>query len=226
MTLIKICGITCIEDALIAVKAGADIIGLIVEVPVKTPRNLNRNYACKIAEAVKGKIDVAAVVMPQHIEEALEIANKIDASIIQIHSELPIIDLEKLVDEAHNKGLNVFKTFSVHGNDRYSLLKQIKVVERIGLDLVLLDFAPPQRFTCSNSDIIDLEFTKLVKGELKTRLGIAGGLDVNNVAYVLREIKPDLIDASSRLEASPGRKDPAKVNDFIKKIRGYLNENS
>ncbi len=51
---------------------------------------------------------------------------------------------------------------------------------------------------------------------LKARVILAGGLDASNVRQAIRAARPWGVDASSRLERAPGRKDPAKVHDFVK----------
>jgi phosphoribosylanthranilate isomerase len=53
-----------------------------------------------------------------------------------------------------------------------------------------------------------------------TRFVLSGGLTADNVAAAVRELAPDVVDASSGLERAPGRKDPARVAAFVRSARG------
>ena len=55
--------------------------------------------------------------------------------------------------------------------------------------------------------------------DLASTLVLAGGLDVNNVADAIREIRPAAVDVSSGVEAAKGIKDQSKVRDFIANVR-------
>jgi len=215
--MIKICGITCKEDAFLAIEAGADIIGLIVDVSIKTPRNLTKSKAISIAKHINDKIKIATVLTPKNIHEALSLALDLKASIIQIHSNLSFKKMKKLVSLAHNNGIEVFKALKMDVKDENFVIKQIMELKKARIDLVLFDFALGNRTIPSSNNLIDLKFVKRIRKRVEIPFGIAGGIGIDNVASIIKELKPDLIDASSRLESIPGRKDPIKVKEFMKK---------
>ena len=70
---VKICGHRTVEDARQSAKLGADFIGVIVEVPVDTPRKVSRETAVEIIHSIEPPAVGVMVIMPETVEEAVEL---------------------------------------------------------------------------------------------------------------------------------------------------------
>ena len=199
-TLVKVCGLTRLEDARVALEAGADWLGFVVA--GESPRRIAPEAAGAIAAELGGADTVAVMVSPTP-GQALRDAQRAGARRIQLHR----------VDPASwpaDFPLPVIFVVSVAANG--SLAYQ----PPNGDSLVMLDTADA-RLAGGTGRTFDW---KVARGLAMTRrVLLAGGLDDDNVADAIREVNPFGVDASSRLEASPGIKDADKVRRFVAAAR-------
>jgi phosphoribosylanthranilate isomerase len=82
------------------------------------------------------------------------------------------------------------------------------------VDLLLLDRWDPLRLGGTGAPF-DWDEVAPRRAEIPLPLGVAGGLDPENVADAVRRLRPDLVDASSGLESAPGIKDPDRIRAFV-----------
>lgn len=202
MTVVKVCGLTRLEDARVACDAGADWIGFIVS--GESPRRIVPEQAASIAAACPGATAVAVMVAPTP-EEAVALAGRAGASRVQLHR----------VDPATwPRDFPLDVTFAI-------------AVGPAGVDaarlpdpyhLVLLDTAHPERAGGSG-----VAFAWALAEPVARRrpVMVAGGLDDGNVAEALDTVRPFGVDASSRLERAPGIKDADKVRRFVAAVRSW-----
>jgi phosphoribosylanthranilate isomerase len=202
-TLVKICGITRMEDAELALEAGADWLGFVLY--TLSPRAIRPEDAARIVKAIPSMTAVAVTATPNDIEAALDTAVAIGAQRLQIHAP-----------GAHGWA----ETFP----ERLPLTLSIGVTADGRLEseppderhLLLLDTA---------DDVLPggtgrtFPWEAAVSLAARRRVMLAGGLDAANVGEAIRKVRPFGVDASSRLESSPGKKDPAKVRAFIEAVR-------
>jgi phosphoribosylanthranilate isomerase len=195
MTFVKICGITSIEDALHAERAGADAIGF----------NFWRQGKRYVAPAVAAEIG-------RHLGDALtRVGVFVDA------------DPDEIESIAETAGLHVAQ---VHG----TLSRPLKMrwwqalpatrpgiretMERSGAEAFLID-TPAGVERGGTGRTFDWSLATGLPG----RVLLAGGLAADNVVEAIRTVRPWGVDACSRLEFNPGRKDPGKVEEFIRAVR-------
>jgi phosphoribosylanthranilate isomerase len=199
---VKICGVTTLADAELAVEAGANAIGLNL-VPA-SKRFVDAERARAIATAVKGKVEVVLVVADRPVSELLELRASTGADWLQLHGAESPADLDALLPSAY-KVVHVADPDDVTLAARYAgarLLCDTKVPGTLG--------GSGQRFDWA-----------LVEELAKTReLVLAGGLGLDNVADAIRALAPFGVDTASGVEgADPRRKDPEKVRAFVKEAR-------
>ncbi|MEF8779012.1 MAG: phosphoribosylanthranilate isomerase, partial [Natronomonas sp.] len=101
MTRVKICGITSREDLDTAIEAGADAIGLTVDVDVETAREIEPDLAVELARAAPPFVTTVLVTMPDTPESAVELASRIQPDVIQIHGKSTAGDLAYLSAKVH-----------------------------------------------------------------------------------------------------------------------------
>jgi phosphoribosylanthranilate isomerase len=204
MTRIKVCGLTRIEDARAAEAAGAHWIGAVL-VP-DSPRRIGPDDAARLANAVS--LPMAIVVADLSAGEAADAALRSGARAIQLHGmEDPgtLLRLREMGDWELWKAVRVRSADSVvQGAREFSG----------AADLLLLDRWDPLRLGGTGTPF-DWEQVEAHRRELALPMGVAGGLDPENVADAVRRLRPDLVDASSGLESAPGIKDPDRIRAFV-----------
>ena len=201
MTRIKICGTTNLDDALIAVEAGADALGFIF-VP-NTPRYLHPDEAAKIIEELPPFITTVGLFVNAEQKEIDTIANNCSLDAIQLHGEEP----PELCVTLNRR---VVKAFRVKDESSLSRLRDYHVRAYL-LDTYV-------KGTMGGTGKV-FDWNLAVKAKQYGRIILAGGLNPHNIASAILRVRPYGVDVSSGVEASPGRKDPAKVKAFIGAVR-------
>jgi phosphoribosylanthranilate isomerase len=200
MVRIKICGITNLEDARVSIDAGADVLGFNFYAP--SPRYIEVSAARRIIEQLPTSIlCVGVFVNLPDAEQVKRLASEAGVQAIQLHGDESPEYCHSLKDLFVIKALRVNSEFEPERAARYET------------EAVLLDgFSPVayggvgQRFDWS---------VAMRTRELVGRLFLAGGLNADNVGAAIKLVQPYAVDACSGLESIPGRKDTAKVRDFI-----------
>jgi phosphoribosylanthranilate isomerase len=210
MTFVKICGITNLEDALCAVDAGADLLGFIFYPP--SPRSVQVDMALHIVQAVKRDalnvicVGVFVKETPTHMLGVLAEAG-LDAA--QLHGNDPS-DLLLM----HGRAYLAVKEWKPAINNARALDSEIENPKSKIRNLpdLLLDAHHPTLWGGSGERADESLAAQIARQQ---RLLLAGGLSPDNVADAIRAVKPWGVDVASGTEATPGRKDHARVRAFI-----------
>jgi len=206
LTKIKICGITNVEDAHAAVDLGADALGFIF-VP-DTPRYIELQDAAQIISKLPPfitKVGVFADVSPEAISQIVQTCG---LNAIQLHgSETP----EYCDNIGARVRVTIIKSFRV--KDRHSL----SPIPEYRVSAYLLDtYVKGKKGGTGETFNWDLA----IKAKQYGRIIIAGGLTPENVASAVQYVRPYAVDVGSGVEASPGKKDHAKIKAFIENVWG------
>lgn len=222
-TRVKICGLRTPEDIEFAERAGADAVGFITEVPVESPRKLDAGTAASLVEKVPKCLDSVMVIMPENADRALELIEKVRPDIVQIHSGLPLCELETVRE---NTDIPIIKALSVPAglgasklrNLAERLLEEVRELEESGCaDSVLLDSGLAGK-TGGTGCVHDWALSRQIAKECRLPLILAGGLKPENVGEAIRTVYPYAVDTASGVE-SGGKKDPVKIRNFIEEVR-------
>src|SRR5674476_622319 len=116
-TRIKICGIRSPEEIELAALYGADAVGFITEVPVESPRKLDSDTAASLVSEVPRCLNSVLVIMPENSSRALELIEKVRPDIVQIHSLLPLSELEIIKEKTD---IPIIMTLSIPAQDEVS----------------------------------------------------------------------------------------------------------
>jgi len=187
--MVKICGITNVEDAMAAAEAGASAIGF--NFYRESPRYISPTGAAVIAEKIPGKIWKVGVFVDESPEFVAKIALQVG------------LDVAQLYGCADARGIRIWR--ACRANESLATYIVDDAVEAILLD------TPSEEFYGGTG--LTFDWSK-VKG-LSKKIVIAGGLDADNVQRAIQEAKPWGVDACSRLEKSPGLKDHEKMKQFV-----------
>lgn len=198
---VKVCGITNLEDALYAVECGADAIGFVFY--KKSKRYIEPSEAGKIISQMPPFIFSVGVFVNENQDFVNQIAKQIKLNAIQLHGDEDINYINK-IKYAVIKGFRVSESFD------WNILKSYR-------SQILLD-------TFSHNEIggTGKSFNwDLIPSEIRSKIILSGGINVNSLPEIVNKIKPAAIDLSSSLELTPGKKDFAKIKLFFEKLRTY-----
>jgi len=219
---VKICGITNEEDmAYISKRVHA--VGVIIDVPVKTPRKILLDKAIELKKYIAPFTSLVAVLMPNSIEEVLEIYNALKPSAIQLHG-FESLDFVKELNELKNNGkLNSHIIKVIH-------IPKDEEIEFKNLLNIAKDYEKYVNAILVDTKIENIKFegkthnwavSKKLRESLKKPLILAGGLNKDNVLEAIKTVKPYAIDVSSSLEAYGGKKDLKKVDEFLEVVKRF-----
>lgn len=204
MTLVKICGVTNLEDALACVEAGADMLGF--NFYPRSPRYVAPEAARRITERMPASVVSVGVFVneetPQRVEELASLAN---VAAVQLHGDEPASYCRALGSRLVIKALRVSTDFAPES------------AASCGTQAVLLD-AYSRDLYGGTGDVFDWSAARRVRA-LVPRLFLAGGLGPHNAAEAVRAVAPYAVDACSLLERAPGLKDAGRVRAFVAAVR-------
>lgn len=207
---IKICGITNPVDAAIAVDAGADAIGL------NFYRGSKRHVSTAAAREI---VDVAQLhaasigVFVNHAANVIrETCDATGITWIQLHGDEPPEFLREI-----DQDFRVVRARRIDEGGMAAIVEDLQACSDLSgrrPEAVLIDAATPGQFGGSGHTV---DWTQLSdhRARLGLKLVLAGGLTPDNVAEAIRIARPHAVDVASGVESSPGKKDRAKVRDFV-----------
>ena len=206
MTLVKICGITNLDDGLAAVAAGADALGFNFYKP--SPRYITPHHAREIIEQLpESLLMVGVFVNEDSSDDVRNIAHQAGVRGLQLHGDESPEYCRELAGNYY-----VIKTFSV--SDTFDVQRaQAYEVEAIMLDTKhnSLRGGTGRTFDWSIARQAALTFPDLY---------LAGGLSPENVEDAIKTVRPYAVDACSALEDRPGKKNHERMRVFVNAVRG------
>ena len=211
---VKICGMKDPDSVMMAVKYGADAVGFITEVPVSTPRKIDRETARELVASTPPLVSTVMVCMPDNLDNALELARFVQPDVVQVHSSMSSGDLRTLKE---NTGVKLIKTIHIDGRtDAGSAVDEIKGLDNIA-DAILLDTKIDGK-TGGTGTVHDWARSAGITLGSSLPVILAGGLNPGNVADAIRTVQPYGVDTASGVETG-GVKDEDKVMMFINNAR-------
>lgn len=201
----KICGITRVDDALTAAKAGADAIGLVFY--AKSPRAVDVRQARQIVAALPPFVTTVGLFVNASRCEINEILDAVPLDMLQFHGDETPAQCEGF----HRPW---FKALRVgNGEDIESQVARYANASGILLDTFVAGVpgGTGERFDWS-----------LIPAALAKPLILAGGLTAENVQQAIAQVRPYAVDVSGGVEASKGVKDASKVMAFVGRVRSAM----
>lgn len=197
----KICGITRIEDALAAVEAGADAIGLVFY--AKSPRAVSIEQAAAILQALPPFVTTVGLFVDMPRDELQQLLQRLPLDLLQFHGDESPADCE-------GHGRPYIKALRVRPGESVSAA----MAPYSGARGILLD-----TFVEGVPGGTGASFDwSLVPENAGKPIILAGGLDAGNVAVAIRQVRPYAVDVSGGVEASKGIKDAGKIRAFIQAV--------
>jgi phosphoribosylanthranilate isomerase len=204
----KICGITRVEDALNAVHAGADAIGLVFYAP--SPRCVTIAQAQAIVAAMPPFISVVGLFVNATTTEIQSVSSQVRLDIIQFHGDETPEHCEQACAQIN---LPYYKAIRVKPDT--NLLQY--AIDFKAAKALLLDTYSEQAYG-GTGHVFDWN---LIPKNLTKPVILAGGLDASNVGAAIKQIQPYAVDVSGGVEITKGIKDSEKIAAFMQAIKEY-----
>lgn len=201
-TRVKICGITSVEMARVAVASGADAIGLVFYPP--SPRYVSIEVARQIVSSLPAFVTAVGLFVNEDQQTIADIIEQTGISLLQFHgNECP--------DYCKDFSLPYIKAFRM--TDDIDLVS--KKAEYQQARSLLLDTYRPGT-PGGTGESFDWE---KIPAELANEIILAGGLSASNVQQAITQVRPFAVDVSGGVEKDKGVKDPEKIYEFMRGIK-------
>lgn len=200
-TRVKICGITNLDDALSAVKAGCDALGFVFY--AKSPRAVTPEQAAEIISKLPAFVTSVALFVNESSEAVNQVISKTGVDLLQFHGDesaefcsafsRPYIKALRMKPE-----LDLTNQFETYASSQG----------------ILLDAYTPG-IPGGTGEMFDWS---RIPAHLASKIVLAGGLSADNVAKAITQVSPYAVDVSGGVEASKGIKDSSKMTDFMNEV--------
>lgn len=201
--LVKICGITNLDDAMDAIECGADLLGF--NFYPDSPRYIAPLEAKEIIQNIPTNIERVGVFVNEAADKVIDIALEVDLSFLQFHGD-------ETSEYCNAMGRPWFKAFRLQDE------KSLGLIPQYHSEWLLVDAYVEKAFggtgVVSNWDLAR-------QAKKYGNLFLSGGLNPTNIEMALESVKPFAVDVASGVESSPGIKDRFKMDELIKKVKSF-----
>ena len=198
---VKICGITNLEDALMAVEAGAHALGFVF---APSPRQVTPEAAAAIIAALPPFVQTVGVFVDG---DAARVLSRCPLDAVQFHGQEPPEELAALAGVRRIKACRVATSADLEPLAAYCG----------AADAFLLDAPVPG--VAGHGQPFPWPLAREAR-RFGRPIILAGGLTPENVAERVARVRPWMVDVAGGVESAPGRKDPARVAAFVRAARG------
>ncbi|RJR42101.1 MAG: phosphoribosylanthranilate isomerase [Deltaproteobacteria bacterium] len=202
MVRVKICGITNLEDAMLAAHLGADALGFIFYPP--SPRSVEPEAAKNIIAQLPPFVTTVGVFVDEDAAKVKELAAAVGLDWLQLHGK-------ETPEYCRSLGRRVIKAFRIRDNNS---LSEMKTYRGVAQAFLLDTYKKGQVGGTGETFNWDLALEAKKSGPII----LAGGLTAENIAQAIVAVQPFAVDVASGVEAAPGRKDPGALRAFFKAV--------
>jgi phosphoribosylanthranilate isomerase len=200
---VKVCGITRPQDAEAAVDAGADYIGL--NFWSRSRRHVTVERAIEIAAVIPGDVKKVGVFVNAPATQVVEIAARVGLDLVQLHGDEEPAYAAAL-GRPYVRALRVATAADLRA-----------IADYPAAAFILLDTPSPGYGGSGKTFDWSLAAGARASG---ARFFLAGGLDPDNVAGAVRQVRPHGVDVAGGVESAPGVKDPDRMRRFVDAAKG------
>jgi phosphoribosylanthranilate isomerase len=215
---VKICGVTRVEDAVLAAELGADMIGL--NFFPGSPRCIDLAVARRIAAALPPGVEPVAVFVNEDSPHIRQTCWQTGVGVVQLHGEELAHQVFRL---APFRCIRAFRWRDASSKDEvegyFRACREYldeATADPVYPSAILLDaHAPNERGGTGRS----WAWNEAADWRPPAPLMLAGGLRPENVAAAIAAVRPYAVDVAGGVESSPGVKDPGKLRAFVEAVR-------
>jgi phosphoribosylanthranilate isomerase len=207
---VKICGITNMDDARLAIEAGADLLGF--NFYPKSPRYIAPEKAGEITAQIRSNGQrplLVGVFVNSSVEEVQSILKIARLDLAQLHGDEPVSMMEQL----NGRGFKALRPIS---ETEAEIDAEWFAPYGPNAPVLLIDAYRKDQYGGTGHTADWSIATKLAQ---QYPILLAGGLTPENVSEAIRQVKPWGVDVASGVECAPGKKDAAKMKLFVERVR-------
>ncbi|HWG10610.1 MAG TPA: phosphoribosylanthranilate isomerase [Rhodanobacteraceae bacterium] len=208
-TRVKICGVTRVEDALLACELGADAIGMVMT--PSSPRCVPIDRARTIRDALPAFVDAVVLSHDLSAERVRAVIDGVQPSLVQFHGSEDAAFCESF-------GTRYIKAIGMDGDID---VRAVAAAHAHASGFVLDGHPPGQQGGRGKT----FDWSRVPRN-LGRPILLAGGLNADNVGDAIRVVRPWAVDLASGVESAPGVKDHGKMRDFFAAVRAAVAEDS
>lgn len=224
MTRVKICGLMSESDVQMAVSAGADSLGFVTEYPIPVPWNILRARSAELAALAPPFVTTTAVVGGA-VKEMLAIARTVRPHFLQLHGDETMEEIRAVCESLAGTGTKVLKALRINvetGEALFAIKDPVEacvLLEQSGIAGLVLDSKTSSR-PAGTGVPLDWSSIRRVIKNIHLPVILAGGLTPGNVRRAIELVQPYAVDVITGVEREAGVKDPQRMRDFVKAVRG------
>ncbi len=205
---VKICGISSLEDAKVALNAGAHALGFLVGITHLAEDKISNEEAKFIIDSLPPLVSPVAVTHLTDVQKIIVLIKYLGVTTVQIHDYLEPIQLKDLRDNL--PGVKIIKSVHVEGEEAIDAAKEFEPYA----DAILLDSRTVNRLG-GTGITHDWDISARLVKSIKKPVILAGGLTPDNVYDAVCKVKPYAVDVNSGVEDQRNQKNFSRVHLFI-----------
>ena len=203
---VKICGINSAAAADAVLRAGSDFGGLVFF--AKSPRNLSLEQGAMLAERMRGRLRLAALVVDESDAALAAIASQVKPDFFQLHGkETP----ERVAQIRFRFGIPVIKAIAISAADD---LAKVSAYDDVA-EMILFDAVPAANASRPGGHGAAFDWRILDGRSFARPWFLAGGLNPENIARAIAVSGAAMVDVSSGVESAPGVKSSDRIAEFV-----------
>jgi phosphoribosylanthranilate isomerase len=203
---VKICGINSAAAADAVLRAGADFAGLVFF--AKSPRNLSPEQGAMLAERMRGRLRLAALVVDENDAQLAAIIDRVKPDFFQLHGkETP----ERVAQIRTGFGIPVIKALAI---SEPGDLAKVAAYDDVA-EMILFDAMPATDAARPGGHGAAFDWQILNGQTFAQPWFLAGGLTPENIARAIAVSGAKMVDVSSGVESAPGVKSPTRIAEFV-----------
>jgi phosphoribosylanthranilate isomerase len=203
VTIIKICGIKSLNDAIAAIEAGADYLGF--NFYTKSVRFIAKETCAEIVSALKKEhpgIKLVGVFVNSSVDEIKNILETCSLDFAQLHGD----ETPEMLNVLDGRAFKAFR----------GIPAEVNGFTRSGSPALLVDASVKGSYGGTG---VTADWSAAAELAKRHPILLAGGLTPENVADAVRQVNPWGVDVASGVESTPGEKDPIKMKAFVNAVR-------
>lgn len=212
---VQIAGVSSLEEALAAERAGADAVGFTVRLPTGIHDDLTEAKARSIIAALPPFLSTVAITYVDNAREAVDLCRYLGVSTLQLHGDFPTQEVPLL--RAGLPHLKIIRAVHVTGPEATA---RARALER-QVDAIILDtYDPATGRHGATGKTHDWTISRRIVAAARVPVILAGGLTPDNVADAIAQVAPWGVDVHTGIEDADGTRNLAKLRRFIERAKG------
>jgi phosphoribosylanthranilate isomerase len=214
--LIQVAGVIDAAEAAMLAECGVDWLGFPLRLPVNKD-DLSEDEAAKVIAGIRPPQHSVLITYEIDADVVSAFCRKLGVQKIQLHADVPVAQLRIL--KRREPDLLIIKSLIVRGANQQSLFATIEQTYE-WVDMYITDtFDSATGAEGATGRVHDWQISADLVQRSPRPVMLAGGLTADNVAVAIEQVRPAAVDAHTGLEDSTGRKDSAKVRQFVEQAR-------